>query len=121
MELEAIRQLRAAGYFDMLTKIETLKAGLYGVMDLAVVPRLLADARFAHGIFYGLHTNVGQDLYDFRSHTGTFGKGSLQIVLDKKTGRAWCDVDGWSPYSDVVGVIGHLFRDVLPGWWRGWK
>jgi hypothetical protein len=119
--LEAIRQLHVAGYLSACVSREPAETGLRGVMDHTALPRLHADTRFACGLFYGLHRDVGQDLCDFRADRGTFGKGSLQIVLDKQTGNFWCDVDAWSPYTDVVNVIGHMFGEVIPGWWRGWR
>lgn len=84
----------------------------------AGLTRLQQDDRFASGILHGLHADVGEDRADFRSHTGALGKGSLQIVVDKQTGRAYADVDRFSPYSDVVGFLGHAFGEVIPGWFR---
>jgi hypothetical protein len=73
---------------------------------------------FAHGILYGFHTDVGRNLTDFRSYTGTFGNGSLQIVMDWNTGYFYSDVDRFNPYQDVINAFGHLFGEVLPHLFR---
>jgi hypothetical protein len=72
------------------------------------------DPNFANGWLYGFHRDVGDNLADFRSFTGTFGDGSLQIVMDRYTGNFWIDVDRFNPYQDVVNFFGHAFVEVLP-------
>jgi hypothetical protein len=74
------------------------------------------DPRFASGVLHGLHADVGAHRDDYRSYSGAFGKGSLQIVVDRVTGAAYADVDGHNPYQDVVGFVGHAFAEVVPGW-----
>jgi len=110
-----VLQLSEAGYITDFKHYAENGETLLGIVDLAMIERLKADPRFAHGVFYGLHRDVGEDLIDFRSHTGVLGQGSLQLVIDKKTGQCYCDVDRHSPYSDAVGIVGHLFGEVLPG------
>jgi hypothetical protein len=87
-------------------------------MRLSAIRALRADGRFAEGMLYGLHTDVGEDLTDFRSYRGTFGRGSLQIVIDKRTGAFYADIDQWNPYADVVNWVGHAFGEVVPHWFR---
>ena len=105
---EVVLQLNEAGYLrDFVSYSESEGDTLMGIVRLDVIDRLKADSRFANGVFYGLHRSIGNDLIDFRSHTGELGVGSLQLVIDKKTGAAYADVDQWSPYADVVGFVGH--------------
>lgn len=113
-----VLQLSAAGYIaDFLSYSENGET-LLGTVKLDVIEKLKQDARFACGVFYGLHRDVGHDLIDFRSFTGTLGKGSLQLVIDKKTGACYADIDGHNPYQDLVGTLGHLFGAVIPGFFK---
>lgn len=73
---------------------------------------------YASGILYGFHTDVGRNLWDYRSFTGTFGSGSLQVVMDRTTGQFHIDVDQFNPYQDVVNFVGHAFVEVLPNLFR---
>lgn len=119
---EAIRQLGRAGYLNCLTDIEPGQGIVRATFDLALIGKLRDDGRFASGILYRLHTDIGHDLIDFRSFAGAFGKGSLQIVIDKKTGKFYADVDKYNVYQDLVGLFGHAFGEVLPYVWRRfWK
>lgn len=111
-------QLLAAGLGAYVRSCRVDDKGLRGRMDLSVLPTLRADARFVEGPFWGLHRDVGSDPTDFRAHGGSFGKGSLQIVIDQATGEYWADVDRFCPYSDAVGFLGHAFGEVIPGWFR---
>ena len=85
-----------------------------------VLSHLRADDRFKEGLFYGLHRDVGHALTDFRSFRGALGEGSLQIVIDKETGRFYADVDKWNPYADVVNFIGHTC-EVIAGCYSRWR
>jgi hypothetical protein len=115
-------QLDRAGYRRYLTVTEQTDRHVKGTMDLAVLEQLQRDGRFAQGCLHYLHQDVGKDRTDFRSFRGAFGKGSLQLVIDRKTGNAYADIDGWNPYEDVVGQVGHSFVDVLPPWIQaGWR
>ena len=58
--------------------------------------------------------DVGAKLTDFRSYRGVLGKGSLQIVLDKETGRFYADCDKFNIYEDLVNIFGHSFGEVVP-------
>lgn len=118
-ENEPLRQLRASGYCDDLRELSVLPFAVVAKADIALVQRLKADERFKCGILHGLHVDVGEHRVDFRGHRGTFGKGSLQIVMDRKTGAFYCDVDSFSPYEDVVGFIGHA-AEVIRNRWRRW-
>lgn len=95
---------------------------LRGYMDLAVIDALDQDPRFARGPLHRLHADVGTHLTEFRAHPGEIGDGSLQIVIDQQTGRFYADVDLFSPYTDVVNIVGHSFGEVVPHWakrlWR---
>lgn len=115
---EASRQLYQAGYSPYVMSIEVVENHVTGRMDLGVIDQLTGDPRFANGVLYSLHRNVGEDLRDFRSYRGSFGKGSLQIVLDVKTGAFYADVDQWNPYADLIGFVMHGFVEVLPMPWK---
>lgn len=117
---EAHRQLEAAGYLDFLSSVDcSVESCVRAKADLDIVPALRADRRFKEGIGHLLHADVGDDRTDFRGHRGEFGKGSLQIVVDKRTGVFYCDVDGWSPYEDVIGLFAHA-GEVIRNRWRRW-
>jgi hypothetical protein len=110
-------QLERAGYLRYLTVRSASEKVVTGTMALTVVAKLAADERFAQGVLYGLHRDVGNSLTDFRSYRGAFGKGSLQIVIDVCSGECYADVDGWNPYEDVVSWVGHS-AEVVRGWLR---
>lgn len=111
------QQLEASGYFpEMFTAKLIEERAVSGRVRLLMVDQLRKDARFAKGGLHRLHPEVGKNRIDFRAWSGTFGKGSLQIVIDKKTGRCHCDIDLFNPYQDVVNIVGHAY-EVLKGWW----
>lgn len=119
----ACEQLKASGYLGYVTAWRVEGDGCRGTMQLEALPKLQRDTnRFASGILYGLHEDVGNHLHDFRSYRGQFGEGSLQIVIDDQTGAFWADVDEFSAYQDVVNAVGHSFGEVIPHWiqrlWR---
>jgi hypothetical protein len=121
-EHEVVLQLSDAGYLDyFLSYSESEGETLMGVIKLEAIEKLRKDARFANGIFYGLHRNVGNDLIDFRGYNGTFGVGSLQLVCDKKTGATYADIDAHNPYEDVVRLVGHTGELVRHLWRRIWR
>lgn len=110
----ALTALEAGGYLTFVRAISLSGHGWRGTFDLGVLPRLRSDPRFASGCFYGLHTDIGDDLCDFRSYNDTLGPGSLQLVIDQHTGRFWADVDRYNPYQDLVRFLGHAFGEVVP-------
>src|SRR5688500_9593297 len=117
--MKVLDQLKASGYLqDFKSHYLDGDRKLYGVVRLGLVDKLKTDARFACGPFHLLHADVGDPRIEFRSHTGKLGKGSLQIVINTDTGTCYADCDRWSPYADLVGVVGHLFGEVLPGLFR---
>jgi hypothetical protein len=108
-----LAQIERAGYLPDFYEYQENGMTLLGVVDVSLIDRLKEDRRFAYGIFYGLHRDVGTDLIDFRSYSGELGPGSLQLVIDKVTGTCYADIDAFNPYQDVVNVIGHLFGEVV--------
>jgi hypothetical protein len=114
---EVVRQITVAGYLECCIGLTTGDCCLHFQLSNAGYERLANDKRFVSGLFYGLHRDVGPHLKDYRSHTGSFGRGSLQITFSETTGQAYADVDRWSPYSDVVGFVGHA-GEVIGG--SGW-
>lgn len=120
---DVLEQIRKADLDGYLAEFETTETSIHGFVPTPSLPALLAqlrkDNRFAEGLFYGLHRDVGQALTDFRSFRGVLGEGSLQIVIDKETGRFYADVDKWNPYADVVNFLGHT-GEVVAGFFGGW-
>ncbi len=118
-EFEAQWQLSNSGLLDYASDWTWNGHGYEGDFPIWVYDWLMSDSdEFANGILYGFHTDVGRDLRDFRSYTGTFGNGSLQIVMDRYTGHFYADVDHFNPYQDVINAVGHLFGEVLPHLFR---
>lgn len=117
---EAHRQLEKAGYLLFLTGVDcSVESCVRAKADLRIVTVLRGDRRFKEGIGHLLHVDVGTHRLDFRGHRNEFGKGSLQIVIDKKTGVFYSDVDAFSPYSDLIGLFGHA-AEVIRNRWRRW-
>jgi hypothetical protein len=126
--VKVLAQLTASGYAEYFLVPPTEEDGaIRGVVRMDRLADLIAhlhnDQHFACGIFHGLHEkDVGHPRIEFRSHTGTLGKGSLQWVINRETGQCYCDVDRFSPYSDLVGIVGHLFGEVIfGGFKRRWR
>lgn len=119
---EVLNQIERSGYGRYLIVTGGTSGSITGLFDLDALPTLAGDGNFAHGILYGLHTNVGHDLMDFRSYRGAFGKGSLQLVIDQKTGECYADVDVFNIYEDLIGVVGHSVIEVVPHLFRSaWR
>lgn len=102
-----VQQLAAAGLLGYLTRVDLTETTVRAIAVPGLLTTLQQDRRFAAGGLHLLHGDVGDNRRDFRSYRGTFGKGSLQIVLDATTGAFYADVDQWNPYADVVNYIGH--------------
>lgn len=107
MTPDVFAQLQDAGYAQLLTAWSLNGDTLVGTATPAFLARLRADDRFANGVFYGLHRDVGTDLADFRSYNGVLGPGSVQIVIDTNTLAVYADCDRFNPYEDVVRFLGH--------------
>jgi hypothetical protein len=118
MNAKVLDQIKASGLQDYFVSFIADGNAYRGTVRLGVLDKLKADDSFCCGPFYRLHLDVGDNLIEYRSHTGTFGKGSLQLVIDQTTGRYYADVDLFSPYSDLVGVVGHLVGEVVGGWFK---
>lgn len=114
MTRNVYEQLKAAGYLDHLASYALSENTIIGFATPAFLEKLKGDTRFANGMYYGYHRDVGTHLKDFRSHTGALGPGSLQVVIDTQTLAIYSDVDKFSPYSDLVGVFGHVFGELVP-------
>ena len=101
------RQLEAAGLLSCCISCELESKSVRGVAHLTIFDALRAHASIQEGWFHGLHPDVGEHRTDFRGHRNAFGHGSLQIVIDRVTGKYYADVDAFSPYEDVVNFVGH--------------
>ncbi|HEY0005397.1 MAG TPA: hypothetical protein VGB17_11360 [Pyrinomonadaceae bacterium] len=117
-EFEAQYQLWNAGLLGYASELTWNGHGYTGYFPTWIYDSLMGDSDFANGILYGFHVDVGRNAHDFRSYTGTFGDGSLQIVMDRYTGHFYADVDRFNPYQDVVNAFGHVFGEVLPHLFR---
>lgn len=114
----AVDQLVASGYFPFVTNFIVDGDGCRGVFSQTARLALAADTRFQSGPFSLLHPDIPEPRRDYRAIKGTFGRGSLQLVVCDTTGEFWCDVDRFSAYQDVVNQIGHLFGEVIPWPWK---
>ena len=114
---EAYKQLTRCGALAYLKNVKILGPAVYADADLQIIDALKADKSFLAGIGHLLHGDVGDDRCDFRSIRGSFGKGSLQIVVSKQTWKLYADIDMFSPYDDVLGFFGHI-GEVLKFWKR---
>lgn len=93
-----------------------------GRCELRMVAHVLrVDKRFHEGALHRLHADVGKHRTDFRSFKGEVCPGSLQVVVDLKSGRFYADIDGWNPYQDLVNWVGHTFGEVIIPKLRGKK
>jgi hypothetical protein len=124
-EWEVADELSAAGIFEQITNPVWNGHGFTGQLSADVVNQLQSDGNFASGILYGFHISEvpGGNLTDFRSYTGTFGDGSLQVVISGNSPyNFYSDVDRFNPYQDLVNLFGHTFMEVLPGLfkWISW-
>ncbi len=123
---EALKQLEASGYIVCFegNPVPDGDGWQDWVTDSSLVPRLYEDARFQYGgpMDAGFHTNLGPlwQLVSFRSVRGTFGKGSLQIVVNVHTRRGYYDVDRTSPLDDLYGAMVHLYDVVKHIWKQIW-
>ncbi|MGB7217659.1 MAG: hypothetical protein WBD07_02525, partial [Vicinamibacterales bacterium] len=75
------------------------------------------NATFTTGPLFGFHQEMllpGTDTVSYRSYNGTFGSGSLQLVVNTSTRQAHIDVDGYNPNQDLVSLFGHFYTEVLP-------
>lgn len=114
---DILAQLERAGLVPFIVDVDPSNgesSSISGRLRCDVVPVLDTDPRFASGVLYQLHKDVGGHLTEFRSHTGALGWGSLQIVIDKRTGRFHADLDEFNPYQDLVNFGGHSFKEVIP-------
>lgn len=118
-----LSRIEQAGYRSLLRDVVLVTDNkITAYADLKLVLLLRGDPRFKEGIFHGLHPNVGKPRTEFRSHTNEFGdgSGSLQVVINTRDGFMECDCDGWSPYSDLLGIVMHLGKEVLWPKLKGW-
>ncbi len=113
-------QLSCSGYGAYIDYLHWDGDGYSGHMNLAALDELSNDGNFANGFLYGSTPDVGRELRDFRSYTGSFGDGSLQIAISADSGNFHIDVDRFNPYQDVVNFFGHAFVEVLPSLVKSW-
>jgi hypothetical protein len=119
---DVLDQLAKAGVLSYIKpgSVEVNAHSISGEIESDVLDLLRDHCQFQEGIFHGLHRDVGSHRTEFRSHRGAFGAGSVQIVIGRTSGKFYADIDGFSPYEDVVGIVGHLFGEVVPNKLRHW-
>lgn len=112
-------QLKAAGILDRIGEPRVLiprqfgRFALTGRVDMRVAATLRQDReRFVEGPLHRLHVNVGPKRLDFRSPGGTFGPGSLQVVISRTTGNLYADVDRFFAY-ELAGLVAHGVVEVI--------
>ena len=114
-------QLDAAGLTPFLRESTSPEDGkLTGRVRLLAIPHLRRDPRFQEGIWHFLHASVGKPRTEFRSNRGELIEGSqnsLQLVINLQTGAFDADLDRYNT-QDVVNIVGHMFGEVVPNWFR---
>ena len=70
------------------------------------------DGIFRRGFMHREHRDVGPRRLDYRTDRGTFGDGSLQVVVSRVTGAVFFDMDAFSPYEDITSFVGHSWEVV---------
>lgn len=120
---EVMSQVRRAGASPHLLNTNVREQSVYAdVRDMASLMAALAqNGNMQQGALHRLHEDIGQKRTEFRGFKNAFGEGSLQIVLGLDTNRFYADVDKFSPYEDVVGIVGHsveVIAHFFKKWWR---
>jgi hypothetical protein len=118
--------LETSGALPFLRDVTWVGQGFYAqVNDVPALMRFLErrldnkrTGIFRKGGLHGRHKDIGPDRVDYRSNRGSLGAGSLQVVISKRTGMAFIDMDRFNPYEDVVSHIGHLIEVIHNAWTR---
>lgn len=111
-------QLRLSGCYPYILTAVEVENGIRGKVQLSLINKLKKDGRFLSSPLHALHADVGPNRCEFRSITGAFGEGSMQIVINRDTGAFFADIDKFNPAQDAVGAFGHLFGEVIPNLFR---
>lgn len=114
---ETVNQLIISRLYPLMTDVVLESRGLNAYGSPGLIHELESNKKFKEGWLHGLHVNVGKHRRDFRSIKGSFGRGSLQVVIDNRTYRMYADIDKDSPYDDVVSFVLHS-KDVIRNWFR---
>lgn len=110
---EVLDRIEEAGYLGDVIECEIHESSVSGRCTLALILKLRKDERFAECPFNHLHPNVGNPRTGFRAHRDELGSGSLQLVINKRTGQFEADVDRFPSGSDLVGQVSHLAAEVI--------
>lgn len=116
---DVIDRLQQEGLLDYVKpgSVIVSEYSIDGVMDLAVLEALDKRPNFQRGPWHRLHRK-GENQTEYRSYR--YDNMSLQVVINTDTGEFYSDLDKYSPYEDVVGIVGHLFVEVVPNTLRKW-
>ena len=111
--IDVIDRIEEAGYLGDIIEREIHGSHVTGRCTLALIHKLRRDERFQECPFNHLHPNVGKPRTGFRAHRDELGSGSLQIVINKRTGQFEADCDRFPSGSDVAGAVSHLAVEVI--------
>lgn len=110
----AIAAAKEAGILDHLTLLAPNAAGwTFRAMPGSTLPAMLTTRfGFRSGAWYLLHAGQANcsslgDCGDHRSIGGLYGPGSLQVVLNHRTGEGFIDYDQHSPYDGWQAFLNH--------------
>jgi hypothetical protein len=121
---EAYRQLTRCGALVYMRDTDVVGEKVYAKVDLRIIEALATNPKFLSGPLHRLHRDVNRDgikdknSCEFRSIRGSFGRGSVQIVINIPTCSLEADVDAYSPYDDGVGFFGHAWEVISSLWKR---
>lgn len=124
---EIIAQLSNAGIVG-LSGISWDGGGFHAILTPQAIQFLQSmshyadpDAAFTTGATAGHHSDIcglPGGCVSYRSYNGTYGSGSLQLVVNSESGAAHIDVDHHNPNQDLFSFLGHLVLEVLPGFFQ---
>jgi hypothetical protein len=122
---EVWRQLCLSGYAYYVEPPHEDGDSLIGSCSTLLRTALLeecarSDRNFTHLGFSPMHGGLGRD--EFRSVTGRYGPGSLQIVITRVSPSfdTWyADLDRWNPLQSVGGFLAHNLGEVFVPWVKG--
>lgn len=110
---EVLDRIEEAGYFGEIIACVVHDAHVSGRCTTALIHKLRRDERFQECPFNHLHPKVGKPRTGFRAHRDELGSGSLQIVINKRTGDFEADIDRFPSGSDLAGQVSHLAVEVI--------
>ena len=111
------QRLAELGIDEFFLECQDNNTSVTGTVNSNFISSLRGDERFYEGPFHWLHPEVGHPKTEFREIKVKNRRGSLQVVVNTETSYCHVDIDKYN-YQDVVNIIGHLFGEVLPSFFR---